>query len=169
VGVTFQETPVKIISGGQTGADRAGLDAAIDSEIEHGGWVPKGMRAEDGSLPPWYDLEEMPTRGYPARTEKNVLESDGTVVFTLGEMTNGCALTIRLCGDHDKPFLHIPLHLDWYQKNNKCAGHILYWMGQHDISVLNVAGSRESKAPGIYDRVYAIIKEVVDVFTEGEG
>ena len=74
----------KIISGGQTGADRAALDVAIKFNIPHGGWIPKGRKAEDGRLPDRYQLQEMPTPSYPERTEQNVIDSDGTLIFSRG-------------------------------------------------------------------------------------
>jgi len=77
----------KIISGGQTGADRAALDAAIDLGIPHGGWIPKGRNAEDGTLPDKYQLQEMPTASYPKRTEQNVIDSDGTLILSHGNLT----------------------------------------------------------------------------------
>lgn len=86
----------KIISGGQTGADRAGLDVAIELGIPHGGWIPKGRKTEEGPLPAKYKLKEMRTTSYPKRTEKNILDSDGTVIFTFGKLTGGSELTRRL-------------------------------------------------------------------------
>lgn len=83
----------KIISGGQTGADVAGLDVAIKHGVPHGGAIPKGRLNEDGALPDRYNLQEMPTSSYPKRTEKNVVDSDGTVIFTHGELTGGSLLT----------------------------------------------------------------------------
>ena len=83
----------KIISGGQTGADIAGIDAAIASGLSYGGWLPKGRRTEDGPLPETYALQEMKTRGYPKRTEQNVIDSDGTVIFVRGKLTGGSDLT----------------------------------------------------------------------------
>ena len=71
----------KIISGGQTGADRAALDVAIKLGIRHGGWIPKGRKTEDGPLSDKYQLQEMPTASYPARTEQNVIDSDGTLII----------------------------------------------------------------------------------------
>jgi len=85
----------KIISGGQTGADRAALDFAIGFDIPHGGWIPKGRKTEDGVLPDKYKLKEMPTASYPKRTEKNVLDSDGTLILSHGKLTGGSALTVR--------------------------------------------------------------------------
>jgi hypothetical protein len=83
----------KIISGGQTGADQAALDAAIKWDIPHGGWVPKGRRTESGPLSNRYQLKEMPTDSYPSRTEQNVIDSDGTLIITHGELTGGSEYT----------------------------------------------------------------------------
>ena len=71
----------KIVSGGQTGADRAALDVAIEEGILHGGWIPKGRKTETGPLPEKYQLKEMPTEEYPKRTEQNVIDSDGTLII----------------------------------------------------------------------------------------
>jgi hypothetical protein len=79
----------KIISGGQTGADVAGLYVAIKHGIHHGGAIPKGRLTEDGMLSEKYNLEEMTSKSYPKRTEKNVVDSDGTVIFTHGKLTGG--------------------------------------------------------------------------------
>ena len=86
----------KIISGGQTGADRAALDVATQFKIPHVGRIPKGRKAEDGPLSDKYKLPEIPTCSYPARTEKNVLDSDGTFIFTHGKLTGGSTLTQKL-------------------------------------------------------------------------
>jgi hypothetical protein len=77
----------KIISGAQSGVDRAALDFALKFKISHGGWIPKGRLAEDGPLPEKYQLQEMPTSSYPKRTEQNVIDSDGTVIFSRGKPT----------------------------------------------------------------------------------
>ena len=82
----------KIISGGQTGADRAALDVAIKLNIPHGGWILKGCITEDGPLPEIYNLQEMPTESYPARTEQNVIDSDGTLIIARGKLTGGIRL-----------------------------------------------------------------------------
>jgi len=86
----------KIISGGQTGADRAALDVAIKLSIPHGGWIPKGRKAEDGPLPEIYKLKEMPTDSYPARTEQNVIDSDGTLIIARGKLTGGTDYTRQM-------------------------------------------------------------------------
>jgi hypothetical protein len=86
----------KIISGGQTGTDRAALDAAIKLSIPHGGWIPKGQKGEDGPLPAKYKSQEMPTASYPKRTEKNVIDSDGTLIISRGKPTGGSDYTRKM-------------------------------------------------------------------------
>ena len=91
------EMITKIISGGQTGADRATLDSAIKHGFPHGGWIPKGRLAEDGPLPAKYKLKEMPTSSYPAQTEQNVIDSDGTLIISHGKLGGGADLTKKTC------------------------------------------------------------------------
>ena len=99
----------KIISGGQTGADRSALDFAIKYNIPHGGWLPKGRQAEDDKLPQRYQLQEMPTPEYSKRTEQNVLDSDGTLIVSHGHLTGGSALTELFAEKHQKPCIQIDL------------------------------------------------------------
>ncbi len=137
----------KIISGGQTGADRAALDVAIKFGIPHGGWIPKGRKTEDGPLPDTYQLQEMPTATYGKRTEQNVIDSDGTLIMSHGRLTGGSALTQRLATEHGRPCLHIDLNT-----NNRfeAAKNISWWIARHKIETLNVAGPRASRDPEIY-------------------
>jgi hypothetical protein len=147
----------KIISGAQTGADRAGIDAAIESGVDYGGWVPRGKKAEDGIIPEKYTkLQELIRGGYPERTAQNVLDSDGTVIFGHGKLTTGSALTRKLAKHHKKPYLHIDLDI---VKNPLPV--IKEWVIEWEIKVLNVAGRKASKAPGIYDAVKDIIKQIL--------
>jgi hypothetical protein len=95
----------KIISGAQTGADRAALDFAIKNDIPHDGWVPKGRIAEDGIIPEKYNVHEAPTQDYRRRTELNVVHSDGTLILTHGELSGGSALTRTFAQKHKKPYL----------------------------------------------------------------
>lgn len=98
---------LKIISGGQTGADRAALDWAIAAGIPHGGWAPKGRKAEDGRIPDCYQLLELPSASYRQRTRQNVLDSDGTLIVNLGELNDGTMLTRTFAEALDKPCLVI--------------------------------------------------------------
>jgi len=145
----------KIISGGQTGADRAALDFAIKHGIPHGGWVPKGRKAEDGTLDQKYHLQEMPTGQYSKRTEKNILDSDGTVIVSHGPLTGGSALTRELAKQHRKPWVHIDLKATLYPNT---ARMIQEWVGQNGIKVMNVAGARGSKDPKIYQAVIVLLE-----------
>jgi hypothetical protein len=155
----------KIISGAQTGADRAALDFAIEVGIPHGGWVPKGRKAEDGTIPEKYNLQEMPTASYPARTEKNVLDSHGTLIISHGNLT-GCSLRTKEVADqHNRPYLHIDL-----TKTNPfiAAGKIINWIAAYGIEILNVAGPRASKDPKIYQDTLKVLKSVYHMATVNE-
>lgn len=145
----------KIVSGGQTGADRAALDFAIRHNMPHGGWVPKGRRAEDGPLPRHYLLDEMPTTGYPERTERNVIESDGTVIISYGKLIGGSGLTRKYAIEHGRPWLHLDMaRLD----DREAADRLRAWLLEHAIRVLNVAGSRASDNPHIYDVTLRVLE-----------
>ncbi len=147
----------KIISGGQTGADRAALDFAIKMEIPHGGWVPKGRLAEDGPLPPKYNLKEMRTKSFPKRTEQNVIDSDATLILSHGKLAGGSKATKEFADKHKRPSLHIDLN---QQVEYEAAVHIHDWIAQHEITTLNVAGPRASKDPRIYTKVLTILELV---------
>lgn len=148
----------KIISGGQTGTDQAALDAAIKHDIPHGGWIPKGRKTEDGILPDKYKLDEMPMASYPKRTEKNILDSDGTLIFSRGKLTGGSALTRKMAKKHQKPWVHIDLEKVQETEASKI---ISGWIDNHDIHILNVAGPRASKDPGIHGIVSKILESIV--------
>jgi putative molybdenum carrier protein len=148
----------KIISGAQTGVDRAALDAALELGIPHGGWVPKGRKAEDGIIPEKYKMVEMPTERYAGRTERNILDSDGTLIISRGPLTEGSDLTRQLAIKHARPWLHSDLErIDV----TEAARTILAWLKRQGISVLNVAGPRASKDPGIYRLTKDILKRVI--------
>ena len=149
----------KIISGGQTGADRAALDVAIDKGIPHGGWIPKGRKTEDGTLPDKYNIQEMPTASYPKRTEKNILDSDGTLIISHGKLTGGSALTRKLAKQHEKPWLH----LDMTDVSiTEAAERLTRCIEGQDIKILNVAGSRASKDKQIYMKTSEVLKNTIE-------
>ncbi|MEN6493470.1 MAG: putative molybdenum carrier protein [Thermoguttaceae bacterium] len=133
----------KIVSGGQTGVDRGALDAAIGRGIPHGGWCPRGRRAENGPIPPRYQLRETDSSAYRVRTEQNVLDSDGTLILHGGRLAGGTALTRRLALQHKKPCLVVDL------LHEPDAASVRQWLVSHQIETLNVAGPRESQCPGI--------------------
>ena len=144
----------KIISGCQTGADIAAIDAAIDNDFPYGGWVPKGRRTEAGPLPLTYAVREMDTRGYPKRTEQNILNADGTVICSHGRLSGGSVLTRRMSKRQNKPWLHLDLaDLSADQAADKLAE----WIDRHGIEVLNVAGQSASKNERIYAATFAVI------------
>lgn len=148
---------VKIISGGQTGVDRAALDVAIKLGIPHGGWVPRGRLAEDGPLPEVYALRETATAVYAERTEKNVVDSDGTLIVSRGELTGGSQYTCDMALKHGRPWLHIDLNRTAAFRS---AVTITEWLSANDIRVLNVAGPRASKDPNIYRDAAALLESV---------
>ena len=144
----------KIVSGGQTGADRAALDFAIEHGIPHGGWCPAGRKAEDGPLDLRYHLKETPSSNYVQRTEWNVRDSDGTVVFSIGAtLTGGSKKTVTLAQKHRKPVLHLSRDGGLIPPEQE----LLNFIRQHNIRVLNVAGPRGSKEPD----VAAFVKQVL--------
>src|SRR5690348_7622482 len=131
----------RIISGGQTGVDRGALDAAIELGIPHGGWCPRGRRSEDGRIPDHYLLAENDSRAYAARTERNVCDSDGTLIIARGDLVGGSKLTWRFAQLYRKPCLVIDV------ERQPALSEAQYWLVQHPIKTLNVAGPRESQAP----------------------
>ena len=155
----------KIISGGQTGADQAALDAAIEMGIPHGGWIPKGRLTESGPLPEKYNLQEMSTMDYLKRTKQNVLDSDGTVVFSHGDLKGGSKKTVDLAIQIGRPWLHIDLNKTLPSES---AEVLAAWIKSHGISVLNVAGSRASKDPLIYDRGKIVLGIALEIWKEQE-
>ena len=145
----------KIVSGGQTGADRAALDWAIWHEIPHGGWCTKGRRSEDGAIPAIYRLQPTPTVHYRQRTEWNVRDSDATVIFTVRpRLTGGSLLTKRFAEQHSKPVLHL-----YPSQSYQTTEALLRFVTSNDVSILNVAGTRASKEPTIYGFVKATLEE----------
>jgi hypothetical protein len=156
----------KIISGGQTGADRAALDVAIKLNISHGGWVPKGRLAEDGPINPKYQLQEMPTGSYSSRTEQNVIDSDGTLIIARGKLTGGSDYTREMTLKHKKQLLGIDLNLT---NTYDAASLIASWIRMQRIEILNVAGPRASKDPEIYRDVFTIIEQAIQFLIDEDS
>lgn len=147
--------PLKVLSGGQTGVDRAALDAALELGLECGGWCPQGRLAEDGPIPARYPMSETPTAVYAVRTEWNVRDADATLVLSWGEPTGGTALTIELARAHKKPCLVVDL------LGTPSAPAARAWLSEKVVAVLNVAGPRGSRDPGVYPRAKAFLTAVL--------
>jgi len=143
--------PGKIVSGGQTGVDRGALDAAIALGIPHGGWCPRGRLAEDGPIPDRYRLRQTDSPDYPVRTERNVRDSDATLILCRGVPTGGTALTRRLAAQHGRPCLVVDLAAP------PDLPAIRRWLAEHAPTVLNVAGPRESQSPGIAEQAASLL------------
>ncbi len=148
----------KIISGGQTGADRAALDTAIKFNIDHGGWVPAGRRAEDGVLPPVYRMDEMDTPHYARRTEQNVRDAQATVIIARDPLKGGSHLTRQLALTLKKPCCHLDLReMDEFE-----AAVMLHdFLETYSVEILNVAGPRASHDPEIYWSVKGILETFI--------
>ena len=143
----------KIISGGQTGADRAALDWAIKHGVPHGGWCPKGRRAEDGVIPEQYVLQETPQRRYQQRTRWNVRDADATLLVTLAkDLTGGSLVTYEYAKIIGKPCLHVFPGEKWPER-------LKAFLETNAVQILNVAGPRSSSAPGIEKFVSTVLDE----------
>ena len=151
----MQSLITKIISGGQTGVDRAALDVAIALKILHGGWCPKGRIAEDGVIPACYNLEETPGSDYAQRTAWNVRDADGTLILTKKPITGGTLLTLKLAKQLKKPYLVFDLFAA------QSIDAIIIWLKKHNIKILNVAGPRASQVDGIYDLACVVLKLII--------
>lgn len=152
-----EQSAVKIISGAQTGVDRAALDAALEAGVETGGWCPERRMAEDGAIPEQYPVKILPGAGYPERTRRNVLDSDGTVIIYFGYPSGGTQQTIVRCIEGDKPYLLI----DGDElSEERAAARVGEFVDRFGISVLNAAGPRASGEP----RAYPYAKQVLTRF-----
>jgi hypothetical protein len=132
----------KIVSGGQTGVDRAALDVALALGLAVGGGCPKGRRAEDGRIPERYPLTETPERNYQTRTRRNIEDADGTLILNLGKLDGGTALTVAHTRQIGKPCRVVTL-----EEGIEPAA-FRAWLDEHRIAVLNVAGPRERQRSG---------------------
>jgi hypothetical protein len=153
-----RSVPIRIVSGGQTGADRAALDAAMALGIPCGGWCPDGRQAEDGPIDPVYPLTVLPGAGYRRRTRQNVIDSDGTVVMAFGGLTGGSKLTAGFARGIGKPCLVIDADLT---TAGEAALLIAVFLLRHRIHTLNVAGPRASGQPIIAEFVREVITNLL--------
>ncbi len=142
----------KVVSGGQTGVDRAALDVAAALSIQCGGWCPAGRRAEDGSIDARYPLRETPSGQYIQRTEWNVRDSQGTLSIADGPLSGGTLFT-KICVAR----LHKPYWISETMASPDIDG-FRRWLKSYRIETLNVAGPRESDQPGIYERAAALLR-----------
>ncbi|GIX00160.1 MAG: hypothetical protein KatS3mg111_3492 [Pirellulaceae bacterium] len=144
----------RIVSGGQTGVDRAALDVAIRLGVPHGGWCPRGRLAEDGTIARRYRLTESESPDYAVRTQWNVRDSDGTLILYWQRLQGGTWLTYRHARQMGKPVLRVRLDRPY---------DVLYtatWLHHHGIDILNVAGPRASNFPQIYDLAHGFLVEL---------
>jgi predicted Rossmann fold nucleotide-binding protein DprA/Smf involved in DNA uptake len=152
----------KIVSGGQSGVDRAALDFAIERGIPHGGYCPRGRRSETGAIPERYKLTETESRRYTARSKLNVFQSDGTLIVCRGAPKGGTLLTLDCCGRLDRPVFVV----DPTSPPDPSA--FAAWLRRHGIATLNVAGPRESEAPGIGAETKDLLERLWSLHTESD-
>lgn len=142
----------RIVSGAQTGADRAALDFALERGLPHGGWCPKGRRAEDGRIPPRYELIETPSKDYEQRTRWNVRDSDATLIISISTtLTGGSAYTRRCAEELKQPWLHV-------HPGNDDPRTIQQFLERHRVKTVNIAGPRASTEPGVYQYVIQVLE-----------
>ena len=147
---------MKIISGGQTGVDRAALDVAMTLGLPHGGWCPRGRMAEDGRIAERYQLRETESWEYPVRTEQNVIDADATLILCCGALRGGTELTYRMTCKHRRPCLQIDLD------HPPTPANVAQWLRECRVETLNVAGPRESQSPGIYQRAGDFLRAALE-------
>jgi hypothetical protein len=150
----------RIISGGQTGVDRAAIDVALALGLPCGGWCPRGRRADDGPIDPRYPLHETPSADYAERTEWNIRDSDGTLVLARGPLQGGTALTVELARRYGRPCLVVDLRTPLRPEE------VIAWATTRRVRTLNVAGPRESQAPGIGAAATAFLRRVFTAAAE---
>ena len=150
---------LQIISGGQTGVQRAVLDAALEQHFSCGGWCPRGRKAEDGPIPDPYPLQETASASYTARTVQNVRDSDGLLIITQSAPVGRTGLAVQTAQKHRKPVLVIDLEA--IPGRDQAIEAILNWADENFIRILNVSGPRESRCPGIHDVALEIMSAVL--------
>lgn len=167
--ISSESASFRVVSGGQTGVDRAALDAAMVVGIPVGGWCPRGRRSEDGVIPPHYPLQETPAYSYVVRTEWNIRDSDGTLVVVLNDISSGTRMTIDAAQTLQKPLQIVHLlpdpHPGLLTAENSPADDlqtVVSWIRQHKIRVLNVAGPRGSSSPQTYSLALTFLMQLMN-------
>lgn len=148
-----------IMSGGQTGVDRAALDAALQHHVPCGGYCPEGRKAEDGPIPARYPLEEIKGVGYKARTRQNVQESDGTVVIYFGKLSGGTEKTLLYCLNEKKPYLLIDAT---EVAPERAAQRIAEFFATLANGRINFAGPRASTEERAYDYAFEAASSFIE-------
>ena len=152
---------LKIVSGAQTGVDRAALDAALRHDVPCGGWCPKGRKAEDGMIPEFYPVKELADGDYSERTKKNVQDSDGTVIIYFGHVSGGTEETLRCCLDERKPYLL----LDGREIDiRRAAERIFEFLSELPDETLNFAGPRASGEPLAYEYTMKVVEKFLELY-----
>jgi len=147
-----------IISGAQTGVDRAALDAAMSCGLDYGGSIPRNRRAEDGPVDARYAaLTELQSDDYTTRTRRNVLDAEATLILCPGSPEGGTALTEHIALELGRPVLIVDIDKKTYRSS---IDSIRAWLTTLAPAVLNIAGPRESKNPGLYTRALNILEKV---------
>jgi hypothetical protein len=146
--------PQQIVSGGQTGVDRAALDVALELGIACGGWCPKGRLAEDGAIDERYPLRETRSTRYARRTAFNVRDSDATLILAALPLRGGTAYTERVARELERPLLVVAPDAGQVER-------VRAWLDANEVLVLNVAGPRESGAPGTYARACGFLRPLL--------
>ena len=156
---------LKIVSGAQTGVDRAALDVALKKNSPCGGWCPEGRKAEDGTIPEHYPVQELKGGGYKERTRKNVQDSDGTVIIYFGQLSGGTEQTLRYCLTEEKPYLL----LDGREINvGRAAERILEFRSLLPDGTLNFAGPRASGEPEAYEYTTKVVENFLELYGDDD-
>lgn len=148
----------KIISGGETGAERAALDVAVELDIPYSGWIPQGRKTEDPLLPPRYQLREIPDEGYGKGQEQNVIDSEGTLILSHGDLTGYSAFTRQVAEKRGRPWIHI----DFSNRSAFSSAQLVNaWIIKYGIEIVHITGSDSSEDPDIYDAAQRFLKAVI--------
>lgn len=150
----IQKDRIIVISGGQTGVDRASLDVALEMGVRCGGWCPQDRLAEDGTIASRYPLKELAGGDYAERTRRNVVDSDATVVIYFGYLEGGTKLTVEFCEQAHKPLLLIDASSEQF---SSAIDKMLQFTEEYRIKTLNIAGPRASKQPDAYAYTKALL------------